>query len=69
MNLILFFMSITQKKVDKNGRKYILFRNDVYSTENFLAIEIDKQNHEGRDLIFEKKRQKALETKTWLQVY
>ena len=50
-------------KVDKNGREYILFRIDVYFTEYFLAIEIDEQNHEGRELIFEKKRQEALEKK------
>ena len=42
-------------KVDKNGCEYILFRIDVYFTEYFLAVEIDEQNHEGRDLIFEKK--------------
>ena len=47
-------------KVDKNGCKYILFRIDVYFTEYFLAIKIDEQNHEGRELIFEKKRQEAL---------
>ena len=41
---------------------------DVHFTEYFLAIEIDEQNREGRELIFEKKRQKALE-KQWLQVY
>ena len=34
---------------------------DVYFTEYFLAVEIDEQNHEGRELIFEKKRQEALE--------
>ena len=56
MKLILIFMSITKKKkVDKNGWKYILFRIDAYFTEYFLAVEIDEQNHEGRDLIFEKK--------------
>ena len=42
-------------KVDKNEREYILFRIDVYFTEYFLAVEIDEQNHEGRELIFEKK--------------
>ena len=50
-------------KVDKNGHNYILFTNDVYFTKYFLAIEIDEQNHEGRELIFEEKRQKALEKK------
>ena len=63
MKLILIFMSIakTKIKVDKNEREYILFRIDVYFTEYFLALEIDEQNHEGRKLIFEEKRQKALE--------
>ena len=56
-----FFYEHHKKKVNKNGREYILFRTDVYFTEYFLAVEIDKQNHEGRDLIFEKKRQEALE--------
>ena len=51
----------TKIKVDKNEREYILFRIDVYFTEYFLAVEIDEQNHEGRKLIFEEKRQKALE--------
>ena len=43
---------------------YILFRIDVYFIEYFLAIEIGKQRHEGRELFFflkKKKRQKALE--------
>ena len=63
MKLILIFMSIakTKIKVDKNEREYILFRIDFYFTEYFLAVEIDEQNHEGRKLIFEEKRQKALE--------
>ena len=63
MKLILIFMSITKTKikVDKNEREYILFRIDVYFTEYFLAVEIHEQNHEGRKLIFEEKRQKALE--------
>ena len=61
MKLIPFFMSITKKKVNKNGRKYILFRIDVYFTEYFLAVEIDEQNHEGRELIFERKRQEVLQ--------
>ena len=63
MKLILIFMSITKTKikVDKNEREYILFRIDVYFTEYSLAVEIDEQNHEGRKLIFEEKRQKALE--------
>ena len=50
-------------KVDKNGHEYTLFRTDVYFTEYFLAVEIYEQNHEGRELIFEKKRQEVLEKK------
>ena len=50
-------------KVDKNGHEYTLFRIDVYFTEYFLAVEIYEQNHEGRELIFEKKRQEVLEKK------
>ena len=41
----------------------MLFRIDAYFTEYFLAVEIAKQNHEGEDLIFEKKQQKAVEKK------
>ena len=33
----------------------MLFKTDVYFTEYFLVAEIDEQNHEGKDLIFEKK--------------
>ena len=50
-------------QVDKNGCKYILFRIDVYFNEFLLAVEIDEKGHTDRDLIFEEKRQKALETK------
>ena len=58
-------------KVDKNGREYILFRIDAYFTEYFLAVEIDEQNYEGRDLTFQKKKKKTTGTrkKTWLHVY
>ena len=51
-------------QVDKNGREYILFRIDVYFTKYLLAVEIDEKNHASRDLIFEAKRQEALEKKT-----
>ena len=50
-------------KVDRNGCEYILFRIDVYFTEYFVTIEIDEQNHKGREIIFEKKRQEILEKK------
>ena len=64
MKLILIFMSIMKKiQVDKNGCKYILFRIDIYFSECFLAVEIDEKGHTDRDIIFEEKRQKALEKK------
>ena len=52
-----------QKRVDNNYQEYILFRIDIYFTEYFLAVEIDEKGHTDRDLIFEEKRQKALEKK------
>ena len=59
---ILFYEHRKEKiKVDRNDREYMLFRIDVDFTEWFLAVEIDEQNHEGRELILEKKRQEALE--------
>ena len=63
-------MSITKKKkkkkkqVDDNDKEYILFRTDIYFTEYSLLVEIDEKGHTERDLIFEQKRQKALEKKT-----
>ena len=48
-------------QVDKNSSKYILFRIDVYFNKFLLAVEIDEKGHTDRDLIFEEKRQKALE--------
>ena len=50
-----------QIQVDNNGRKYILFRIDIYFSEYSLAVEIDEKGHTDRDFIFEEKRQKALE--------
>ena len=50
-------------KVDKNEHENILFGIDVYFTKYFLAVEIDELTHEGRELIFEKKRQEALDKK------
>ena len=40
-----------------------MFRTDIYFTKYCLAIEIDEKGHTDRDLIFEEKRQKALEKK------
>ena len=50
-------------QLDKNGCKYILFRIDVYFKEFLLAVEIDEKGHTNRDLVFEEKKQKALEKK------
>ena len=60
-----YFYEHYEKKiqVDKNGCKYILFRTDVYFSEYSLAVEIDEKEHTDRDIIFEEKRQKALEKK------
>ena len=40
-----------------------MFRIDNYFTKYCLAIEIDEKGHTDRDLIFEEKKQKALEKK------
>ena len=53
-------------QVDKNGCKYILIRIDIYFSEYFLAVETGEKGHTDRDIIFEEKRQEALEKKTWL---
>ena len=50
-------------QVDKNGIKYILSRIDVYINRFLLAVEIEDKRHTDRDLVFEEKRQKALEKK------
>ena len=57
-------MSIIKKiQADKNDRQYILSRIDIFFTKYCLAVEIDEKGHTDRDLIFEEKRQKALEKK------
>ena len=61
MKLILIFMNIMKKiQADENGCKYILFRIDIFFSEQFVAAEIDEKGHTDRDIIFEEKRQKAL---------
>ena len=45
----------------ENGCKYILFRIDIYFSECFLAVKINEKGHIDRDIIFEEKRQEALE--------
>ena len=55
-------MNIMKKiQADENGCKYILFRIDIYFSECFLAVEIDEKGHINRDIIFEERKQKALE--------
>ena len=57
-------MNIMKKiQADENGCKYILFRIDIYFSECLLAVEIDENGHTDRDIIFEEKRQEALEKK------
>ena len=64
MKLILIFINNLKKiQADKNGCKYILFRIDVYFNKFLLAVEIDEKGHTDRDLVFEEKRQEALEKK------
>ena len=57
-----YFSEHYEKKiqVDNNGKKYILFRIDVYFTKYCLAVEIDEKGYTDRDLIFEQKRQETL---------
>ena len=40
-----------------------LNRIDIYFSECFLAVEIDEKGRTDRDIIFQGKRQKALEKK------
>ena len=58
-----YFYEHYEKKTqaDNNRCKCILFRIDIYFSEFFLAVEIDEKEHTNRDIIFEEKRQKALE--------
>ena len=49
--------------IDKKGRSYILFRIHVCFIKDNLAVEVDEKGHVDRGLIFEKKRQEALEKK------
>ena len=49
-------------QVDDNECKYILFKIDIYFSKYSLAVEIDKKG-DDRNIIFEVKRQKALEKK------
>ena len=55
-------MSTTKNiQVNRNGHEHILFRIDVYFPEYLLVVKIAEKGHTDRDLIFEEKRQEALE--------
>ena len=60
-----YFYEHYRKKIqtDKNESEYILFKMYIYFTKYSLAVEIDEKGHTNRDLIFEEKREKALEKK------
>ena len=47
-----------KKQIDENGRKYMLFRIDVYFSECFLAIKIDEQDILAETLFLKKKDKK-----------
>ena len=60
-----YFYELYKKiQVDKNGHEYILYRIDVVFSEYLWAVEIDEKGQTDGDLIFEEKRQEALEKKT-----
>ena len=43
-------------QANKNGGKYTLFSNDIYSTEYFLVVEVNENDYPDKDLIFENKK-------------
>ena len=45
MKLILILVNIMTKKmqVDNNGKRYILFRTNIFFTKYCLAVEIDEK--------------------------
>ena len=49
---------MTKIQVDNNGRKYILFRIDIYFSEYSLAEEIDEKGHKTEILFLKKKDKK-----------
>ena len=50
-------------QANNNEFKCMLFRINIYFSEFFLAVESDEKRHTDRDIIFEEKRQKALQKK------
>ena len=61
-----YFYEHYEEKIqaNKNGGKYTLFSNDIYSIEYFLVVEVDENDYPDKDLIFEKKKDKKLQKKT-----
>ena len=54
---------IKKIQVDNNDQQDIFFKIDIYFTKYCLAVEIGEKGQTDRDLIFEQKRQEALEKK------
>ena len=67
LEILTMFLQLIQNLLNINqvANTYYL-EIDVYFIEYPLAVEIDEKKHADRDLIFEEKRQEALEKKTWL---
>ena len=64
-SILTFYEQYEKSTQIDNDHKYLLFEIDIYFNECSLAVEIEKKDV-SRDLIFEVKRQKALEKKTQL---
>ena len=45
-----FYEHYKKIQIHKNGCKYILLRIDIYSSECFLAVEIDEKGHTDREI-------------------
>ena len=59
-----FYKHYAEKiKVYKNRHEYLKFGIGVYCSKYDLAVEVDEKGHADSDLIFEKKRQEALQKK------
>ena len=58
-----YFYVHCKKNLTKISANTYYFKIDVYFTEYFLAVEIDEQNHEGRELILEKNKTRGIKKK------
>ena len=65
MKLIFIFLKITKKKYKPTKMAMNTYYLELMFIllNTFLAVEIDEKRHTDRGLIFEEKRQKALEKK------